>query len=142
MAGTYGDLMIIANAFSESQTLLAANDLDIFTVISREARTAGELAAKCKADPKGMRLLLPALVGLGLLSRRAGRYAITPLGRRYLDRRSPTSIANLLWLLGHHWQDWSKLPRVLRQGRPGWAPVTKSLAFRRRFSLAMHERSH
>ena len=52
-----------------------------------------EIAAKCKADPKGMRLLLQALVGLGLLVRREARFWNRPLGRRYLDRRSPTSIA-------------------------------------------------
>lgn len=142
MVGTYGELMALANAFSEAQTLLAANDLDVFTVIGREGRTAAEVAAKCKADPKGMRFLLQALAGLGLLSHRRDRYWNAPLGRKYLDRASPTSISNLLWLLGHHWQDWTRLPRILRTGRPGWAPITKSLAFRRRFSLAMHERSH
>lgn len=139
---TYPRLMQLANACGESQALLAANDLDVFTVIGRGGRTAGEIAKRCKADPEGMLLLLNALVGLGLLSLHGSRYQNPPLGRRYLDRRSPTSISNLLWLIGHHWHDWTKLPRSLRQGRPGRAPVTKSREFRRRFSLAMHERSH
>lgn len=142
MALTYPQLMQLANAYGESQALLAANDLDLFTVIGTGGRTAGVIAKGCKADPEGTRLLLNALTGLGLLTLRGGRYHNTPLGRRYLDRRSPTSIANLLWLLGHHWHDWAKLPWALRQGRPGWAPLTKSREFRRRFSLAMHERSH
>ena len=139
---TYPDLMELANAYGESQALLAANDLDVFTAIGSGKRTARELATRCKADPEGMRLLLDALVGLDLLSLRGARYHNTPLGRRFLDRRSPTSISNLLWLLGHHWRDWTKLPQALRQGRPGWAPIAKSRTFRRRFSLAMHERSH
>lgn len=142
MAPTYPQLMQMANACGESRAVLAANDLDVFTVIGTGGRTAGEIAKRCKADPEGMLLLLNALAGLGLLSRRGTRYHNTPLGRRYLDRRSPTSISNLLWLLGHHWHDWTKLPQSLRKGRPGWAPVTGSPAFRRRFSLAMHERSH
>ena len=139
---TYPRLMQLANAFSESQALLAANDLDLFTVTGTGGRTAGEVAKRCQTEPEGTRLLLDALVGLGLLSSRGGRYRNTPLGRRYLDRRSPTSISNLLWLLGHHWHDWAKLPQALRKGRPGWASVTRSREFRRRFSLAMHERSH
>jgi SAM-dependent methyltransferase len=142
MALTYPQLMHLANSFSESQTFLAANDLDVFTVIGTGGRTAGEIAKRCKADPEGMRLLLDALVGLELLSLRGNRYRNTPLGRRYLDRRSPTSIADLLWLLGHHWHDWTKLPHTLRKGRPGRAPVIRSPEFRRRFSLAMHARSH
>jgi len=142
MSMTYPELMRLANAFSESQTLLAANDLDVFTAIGPTGRTAGEIAKRCKADPEGLLLLLNALAGLGLLSRRGTHYHNTPLGRRYLDRRSPTAISNLLWLLGHHWHDWTKLPQALRKGRPGWAPLTRSREFRRRFSLAMHERSH
>ena len=141
MANTYAELMRSANAFSESQTLLAANDLDIFTAIGSAGRTADTVARRCKADPEGMFLLLNALVGLELLTLRKGRYYNTPLGRRHLDRRSPEAISNLLWLLGHHWQDWTDIPKAIRQGRPGWAPLTKTTEFRRRFSLAMHERS-
>ena len=139
---TYADLMRLANAFSESRTLLAANDLDVFTAIGAAGRTAGEIAKRCKADQEGLRLLLNALVGLGLLTLRGGRYRNTPLGRHHLDRRSPEAISNLLWLLGHHWQDWTDMPQAIRKGRPGWAPVTTSPEFRRRFSLAMHERSY
>ncbi|TLY32366.1 MAG: methyltransferase domain-containing protein [Nitrospirae bacterium] len=141
MANTYADLMRLANAFSESQTLLAANDLDVFTVIGSTGRTAGEVARRCKADPEGMFLLLNALVGLGLLTLRKRRYYNTLLARRHLDRRSPEAISNLLWLLGHHWKDWTDIPHALRHGRPGWDPITETPEFRRRFSLAMHERS-
>jgi SAM-dependent methyltransferase len=139
---TYPRLMQLANAYGESQALLAANDLGVFTAIGSSGRTAGEIARRCKADPEGMVLLMNALVGLELLALRGRRYYNTPLGRTYLDRRSPTAISNLLWLLGHHWHDWSNLPMALRKGRPGWASVTRSREFRRRFSLAMHERSH
>ena len=141
MPMTYRKLLRLANAFSESQTLLAANDLDIFTAIGSAGRTADTVARRCKADPEGMFLLLNALVGLELLTLRKGRYYNTPLGRRHLDRRSPEAISNLLWLLGHHWQDWTDIPKAIRHGRPGWAPLTKTPEFRRRFSLAMHERS-
>ena len=141
MRMTYSELMRLANAFSESQTLLAANDLDLFTAIGSSGRAAGEVAKRCKADPEGIVLFLNALVGLGLLTLRNGRYHNTRLARRHLDRRSPEAIPNLLWLLGHHWKDWTDIPRALRHGRPGWDPITKTPEFRRRFSLAMHERS-
>src|SRR5260370_13418176 len=137
MANTYAELMGLANAFSESQTLLAANDLDVFTVIGPAGRTAGEVARRCKADPEGMFLLLNALVGLALLTLQKGRYYTTLLARRHLDRRSPEAISNLLWLLGHHWKDWTGIPHALRHGRPGWDPLTENPEFRRLSSLTI-----
>lgn len=142
MPTTYFELMSLANSYSESQILLAANDLEVFTAIGGKGRTAGEIARTCKAEAEGMHLLLNALVGLGLLTLRKGRYRNTALARRHLDRESPKAVTNLLWLLQHHWQDWTQLPRALRKGHSGWGPATKSPTFRRRFSLAMHERSH
>lgn len=142
MSTTYFDLMGLANAYSESQVLLAASELDVFTVIGGKGPTAGEIARKCGAKTEGVHLLLNALVGLGLLTLREGRYRNTPLSRRHLDRKSPEAVTNLLWLLQHHWQDWTQLPRALRKSRPGWGMTTRSPTFRRRFSLAMHERSH
>src|SRR2546428_4660445 len=139
MPMTYRELLRLANAFSESQTLLAANDLDVFTAIGSAGRTADAVARRCKADPEGMFLLLNALVGLELLTLRKGRYYNTPLGRRHLDRRSPEAISNLLWLLGHHWQDWTDIPKAIRHGRPGWAPLTKTPEIRRRFLPAMNQ---
>ena len=142
MPPTYSDLMQLANGYCDSQTLLTANALDVFTVIGTRACAAEQIARGCHANAEGLRLLLDALVSLGLLTLRGERYRNTSLGRRYLDRRSPEAITNLLWLLGHHWHDWSKLPQALRKARKGWARMTATPKFRERFSWAMHERSH
>src|SRR3989441_13130284 len=101
MAITYAELMRLANAFNESQTLLAANDLDVFTVIGSAGRTAGEAARRCKAHPEGLFLLLNALGGLGLLTLRKERYYKPRLARRHLDCPSPEAISNLPRPLGH-----------------------------------------
>src|SRR5205823_3641379 len=142
MLKSYSELLRLANAYSESQTLLTANDLGVFSTIGKGHRSAREIARRCGVDPQGLRQLLDALVGLGLLTASRGGYRNTPLGRRHLDQASPMALTNLLWLLGHHWHDWTKLPHALRKGRPRRAPVTRSAHFRKRFSLAMHERSH
>src|SRR3989442_12889256 len=101
MAITYAELMRLANAFSESQTLLAANDLDVFTVIGSAGRTPGEGARRCKADPGGMFLLLNALVGLGPLTLRKGRDSHTPPGLPHLDPPSLEASSKLPWAPGH-----------------------------------------
>ncbi|MBI3603887.1 MAG: methyltransferase [Nitrospirae bacterium] len=139
---TYAQLMTLVNGYAESKTLLVANELGVFTAIGAGWRRAEEVAAGCRANREGVRLLLNALVGLGLLTLRRGRYGNTPLGRQYLDGHSPTAITNLLWLLNHHWSDWTGLAATVKTGRRGWAALTTTAAFRRRFALAMHERSH
>ena len=142
MPTNFFELIKLATAYGESRTLHAANELGVFSAIGRDTSTAAEIAKRCRADAEGTRLLLDALVSLGLLTLKRGRYRNTPLGRRYLDGHSPQAITNLLWLLDSHWHNWTKLAEALRKGRPGWAPITATPAFRRRFSLAMHERSH
>jgi len=142
MASSYAELMQLANAYSESQTVLTANELGVFTAIGKGAKTAPRIARDLRLDPEGTRLLLDALVGLDLLTLSGGRYRNAPITKKYLDGRSPQAITNLLWLLGHHWHDWSNLRHALRKGRPGWGQTTDSREFRRRFSMAMHERSH
>jgi 2-polyprenyl-3-methyl-5-hydroxy-6-metoxy-1,4-benzoquinol methylase len=139
---TYADLMRLANGYAESKTLLIAAELGLFTALGNKARSVSELARACRTTGEGMRLLLNALVGLKLLSLRNGVYRNQPLARTFLHERSPEAVTNLLWLLTHHWSDWTEMSRVIRRGRAGWAPVTTTATFRRRFALAMHERSH
>ncbi len=139
---TYRDLMRLANGYADSKVLLVANQLGVFTAIGAGGRRSDSLAIACGATPTGMRLLLQALTGLGLVRVKADRYWNTRLGATFLDARSPSAVTNLLWLLNHHWSDWTGLARAIRRGRPGWASVTKTAGFRRRFALAMHERSH
>ncbi len=142
MLKTYAQLMTLANDYAESKTLLVANELGLFTAIGTRWRRVEDLAVRCKADREGLRLLLNALVGMGLLLLRRRRYGNTVLGLRHLDGNSPTAITNLLWLLNHHWSDWTGMAATIRSGRRGWAATTASPSFRRRFALAMHERSH
>ena len=139
---TYRDLMRLANGYAESKVLLVANELGLFTAIGQGGKRADSLATACGASREGMDLLLQALAGLGLVRLKAGRYWNTTLGLKYLDGRSPTAVTNLLWLLNHHWSDWTGMARAVRLGRSGWASVTKTAAFRQRFALAMHERSY
>lgn len=139
---TYQQLMGLANGYADSKVLLVANELGVFTAIGTGGHRVNALAAACGTTHEGMRLLLHALAGLGLLRRKADRYWNTPLGLRFLDGHSPQAITNLLWLLNHHWSDWTGMARAIRRGRPGWATVTRTAAFRRRFALAMQERSH
>ncbi len=138
---TYQDLMQLANGYADSKVLLVANELGVFTTLGKTKRTSDDIARACRSDREGMRLLLNALAGLTLIHQRAGQYWNTALARKFLDANSPTAITNLLWLLNHHWSNWTDMVQVIKKGRRGWAPITKSPEFRRRLALAMEERS-
>jgi len=116
---TYAELMRLANSHAESKTLLIAAEIGVFTALGGTSRRVDELARRCRTTREGMRLLLKALVGLGLLSVRKNLYRNRPLARTFLDGRSPTAVTNLLWLLTHHWSDWTEMSRAIRRGRPG-----------------------
>lgn len=139
---THRELMKLANGYAESKMLLTATELGVFTAIGRKWLRADEVARLCRSDREGMQLLLNALAGLGLVHLRTERYRNSATARKYLDAGSPTACTNLLWLLSHHWDNWTDMGTAIRNGRPGWALVTETESFRRRFAEAMHERSH
>ncbi|GJL62585.1 MAG: methyltransferase [Nitrospirales bacterium] len=133
--------MQLANGYADSKVLLVANELGVFTALGKTKHTAEEVAQSCRSDLEGMRLLLNALTGLGLIHLRAGKYWNTTLARKFLDAKSPTAITNLLWLLNHHWSNWTDMAVTIKNGRFGWTSLTETPSFRRRFALAMEERS-
>jgi 2-polyprenyl-3-methyl-5-hydroxy-6-metoxy-1,4-benzoquinol methylase len=97
------------HAYQSTAALLAAIELDVFTSLAaRGTATAAELAAACKASPRGMRVLCDYLVISGLLMKSAGspdwsthNYSNTPDSQLFLDARSPASLAGSVSFLGH-----------------------------------------
>ncbi|HSB76708.1 MAG TPA: methyltransferase dimerization domain-containing protein, partial [Terriglobales bacterium] len=87
------------NAFQRSAALKTAIELDLFTAIGAGARTVSELARKCGAAERGIRILCDFLVIFGFLTKDNSHYGLTPEAAAFLDRRSPAfmgSIANFL----------------------------------------------
>jgi len=66
----------------------AAIELDVFTHIARGRSLAEELAQACDCSPRGMRILLDALVVLELITKKDQRYTLTPDSAIFLDRCS------------------------------------------------------
>ncbi len=135
-------LLELATAYQRSRVLLSAWDLELFTVLADEWRTSGEVAAAIGADERATDRLMNALVALGMLEKRNGRFANGALSARYLVKGRPEFMAGL----GHTsnlWDAWGGLTDVVRAGQaePQPAPRGREEEWRRRFIAAMHWRA-
>ncbi len=84
----------LLTGYQKTAALRAAIELDLFTLLGEEPRSAAALAEQCRASEKGVRCLCDSLVVWGLLVRSEGNYALTPDSALFLDRRSPACMAD------------------------------------------------
>jgi len=77
------------NAYQRTAALKGAIELDLFTAIGEGAATAIELARRCAASGRGIRILCDYLTVIGFLTKQGDRYGLTPDAAMFLDRRSP-----------------------------------------------------
>jgi ubiquinone/menaquinone biosynthesis C-methylase UbiE len=77
------------HAFHRTEALKAAIELDVFTAIGEGAETE-EIARRCKASTRGIRILCDFLVMMGFLEKeKSDTYKLTPDSKAFLDKRSP-----------------------------------------------------
>jgi 2-polyprenyl-3-methyl-5-hydroxy-6-metoxy-1,4-benzoquinol methylase len=76
-------------AYQNTAALKAALDLKLFTAIGQSRATAAELAAKCGATERGIRILADYLTILGFLEKQGARYSLTRDSASLLDQKSP-----------------------------------------------------
>src|SRR5688572_22333029 len=86
------------NAYQRTEALKTAIELDLFTHAAGR-RTAAELAAACKADPRGVRILADYLTILGFLRKQDDRYEPTPDTAAFLIRTSPAYLGGAVEFL-------------------------------------------
>jgi len=104
-------------SFVPSQVLTAALRLGVFSTIAAGRKNVPGLARAAGASERGMRMLLDALIPLGLLTKRGASYALTPLSTRYLVRKSPDYLGTF-FESDSLWDAWSQLTDVIRSGKP------------------------
>lgn len=76
-------------AYQDTAALKAALELGLFTAIGQSRATAAELATKCGAAERGIRILSDYLVILGFLEKSGDRYFLTRDSSTFLDQKSP-----------------------------------------------------
>jgi len=109
------DLYEMTRGFMPSRLLLTALELDVFTAIGKGS-SAGDLAQKIGADSRATEMLLNALVGLGLLEKKDGKFFTTAKSARFFAAGSPDNARDGLLHIANLWHRWSTLTDAVRAG--------------------------
>ena len=115
---TATELLEVTRAFQPACIITAAAELDVFTALDNGAASAGTLADRIGADPRGTTVLLDALVAFGLLNKREALYALSPGVADLLCADSPRNVLPAVRHQGNCLRRWAQLAQVMRSGRP------------------------
>jgi len=111
------DLQRMAFEFRIARAISCALELGVFEALGRAEASAEKIADACKADPRGMRLLLDALTATEVLERSPGGYRIPASLAGCLLAAEPEYLGNLLLHDLWHWTSWARLDQVVREGK-------------------------
>lgn len=112
-------LLTLARAFQESRVLLTGAELNLFTLLSKEALTADAIAARLGADVRALTIELDALAAMALLVKADGTYRTAP-DAASLSEDAPDSIHPMLLHAAKLWDRWTNLTR-----RIGGTPLSE-----------------
>jgi SAM-dependent methyltransferase len=127
-------ILALARGFQESRVLLTGAELDLFTLLSREPLSAGEIAARRGGEVRALTVVLDALAAMELLSKTGGAYRTAPEAAA-LSADAADSILPVLLHSTALWHRWTELTK-LAGGTP--LPDRRPEESLRAFIGAMH----
>lgn len=77
------------NSYQRTEALKAAIELEVFSAIGEGKTTAREIAERCGAAERGIRILCDFLCIMGFLTKDGQHYNLTADTAAFLDKRSP-----------------------------------------------------
>ncbi len=111
-------VMQIASSYWQAKVLHTAVRLDVFTLLKDGPLTAIQLANKCKADKRGLEILLVAAVSLGLLNQTGGKYKNNRLSNTFLVKGSKKFQGGIVSMFDSWYDAWGNLFDAVVQGKP------------------------
>jgi len=111
--------MQIAWGYAPPLIIEAAVKNRLFDLLDAQPGTAAELARRAGASPRGVQAVCNALVGLGLLSQKGGRYALTEESAQFLVSRQTSNLGGFFRHLSTQLiPGWLSLESSVRTGKP------------------------
>ncbi len=112
-------LLQLGMGFWGPRALLSAVELGLFSVLAKGALGEAQLRERLGLHPRAARDFFDALVALGPLQRRAGKYCNAPDADAFLDRAKPGYIGGMLEMAAVRlYPFWGSLTEALRTGAP------------------------
>jgi SAM-dependent methyltransferase len=98
--------------------LLAAADLNVFTILKAKPMSAKTVAGKLEADTRAITILLDALAAMALLTKQNKEYSLSSEVAQLLTEDSSRSILPAIRHQANCLRRWVQLPQVIRNGQP------------------------
>ncbi|MBW4717916.1 methyltransferase [Saccharothrix obliqua] len=113
-------LLNVATGYMAAKQLFAASELGVFSALALGPATSLELAERAELPERSARVLADAMVGVGLLERRDGKYANTPATETYLAGRNGLDLRpHLAFWDALSYPHWVHYTETMRTARPG-----------------------
>lgn len=112
------DLLQLSSYHWHTATLHAAVKLDVFTHLAASPRTSDQLSEAIGADPRGMEMVLNALVALELLTKAGDIFLCTDCSKTWLSQDSDSYMGHIIM---HHYNlvtGWHRLDEAVMTGAP------------------------
>jgi predicted O-methyltransferase YrrM len=106
-----------ARAFWEARILMTAAELDVFSLLADEPKTAAQVCEELSSDRRGTETLLNALVALGLLVKQAGAFRTRPGFEGALSSSSSESALPMMLHMAQLWNSWGQLTEIVLKGK-------------------------
>ena len=129
------------NAYQRTQALKAGIELEVFTAIAEGKTSAKDIAQRCEASERGVRILCDFLTIIGFLTKQNGNYGLTPDSAMFLDKRSPAYMGTVSeFILSPYIKDnFDQLTEAVRHGgcttdsalepdHPMWVKFARAMA--------------
>ena len=113
-----GAIQSVASGYRQGIILQTGIQLNVFHALSEKELTAIQIAKIIGTESRATELFLNALVSLGYLDKREGKYKNAPDAEKYLVLGRPHYIGDMLRHDYHLIQRWINLPEVVRTGEP------------------------
>jgi precorrin-6B methylase 2 len=134
-----GRILQLSGSYWETCTLHAAVKLDLFTRLGEDSLNGEEITGRLGGDPRGVSMLLDALVAMKLLTKADGKYSNTLAAMAFLSKDSEQYLGFMIMHHHHLVESWSRLDRAVLSGKPirGRASF-ETEAFLQSFLMGMH----
>ena len=138
---TADELMELVRGFHPACVIIAAAELDVFTILRDQSMDAPSLAVRIKGDPRATATLLDALAAMGLLWKRDGAFEVPADVAAALAEGGAHCMLGMVRHMGNCLRRWGQLARVVLSGRPveGEVSVRGPEGDMASFIRAMHE---